>query len=81
MKNKSFTYLFLGTVTLAGLTACANSNNAVLERTFALVPQHKTSQKPPQSDPFLGSPPQRAAATQARIADNLNNQYRKTQSL
>lgn len=28
MKNKSFTYLFLGTVTLAGLTACANSNNA-----------------------------------------------------
>ena len=28
MKSKSFTYLFLGTVTLAGLTACANSNNA-----------------------------------------------------
>lgn len=28
MKHKSFTYLFLGTVTLAGLTACANSNNA-----------------------------------------------------
>ena len=28
MKNKSFTYLFLGTVTLADLTACANSNNA-----------------------------------------------------